>query len=137
MRQSTGQRRIAFVVAVAAMGMMVSVVVSSQQPSASASKPAAKAAASQVQRIVLPQYPPEIAEGPNVETYRKNCLICHSARYVSMQPRFSKTVWQNEVKKMVDAYGAPISEADRALIVEYLVAVRGPEAPATLSASPK
>ena len=137
MRQSTGQRRIAFVVAVAAMGMMVSVVVSSQQPSASASKPAAKAAASQVQRIVLPQYPPEIADGPNVETYRKDCLICHSARYVSMQPRFSKTVWQNEVKKMVDAYGAPISEADRALIVEYLVAVRGPEAPATSSASPK
>ena len=119
------------------MGMMVSVVVSSQQPSASASKPAAKAAASQVQRIVLPQYPPEIADGPNVETYRKDCLICHSARYVSMQPRFSKTVWQNEVKKMVDAYGAPISEADRALIVEYLVAVRGPEAPATSSASPK
>ena len=47
-----------------------------------------------------------------------------------MQPHFSKTVWQNEVKKMVDAYGAPIPEADQALIVEYLVAVKGVEASA-------
>ncbi len=61
--------------------------------------------------------------------YSKNCLICHTARYVSMQPRFSKTVWQSEVKKMVDAYGAAIPEADQALIVEYLVAIKGPEAP--------
>ena len=53
-----------------------------------------------------------------------------------MQPRFPKTVWQSEVKKMVDAYGAPIPEADQALIVEYLVAVRGVEAPAT-STAPK
>lgn len=54
-----------------------------------------------------------------------------------MQPRFSKIVWQNEVKKMVDAYGDPIPEPDQALIVEYLVAVKGAEAPATLSAPPK
>ena len=119
------------------MGLTASVAVYSQQPSAKASKPVAKAAASQVHSIVLPQYPPEIAEGPNEETYLKDCLICHSARYISMQPRFSKTVWQNEVKKMVDAYGAPVPEADQALIVEYLVAVKGVEAPATLSAPPK
>jgi len=126
--------RIAFAVVVA-IGLTVSVAVYSQQPPAS--KPATKAAASQVNSIMLPQYPPEIAEGPNVEAYRKDCLTCHTARYVSMQPRFSKTVWQNEVKKMVDAYGAPIPEADQALIVEYLVAVKGVEAPATLSAPPK
>jgi hypothetical protein len=54
-----------------------------------------------------------------------------------MQPHLSKTVWQNEVKKMVDAYGAPISEADQALIVDYLVAVKGAASPDTVSASPK
>jgi hypothetical protein len=52
-----------------------------------------------------------------------------------MQPRFPKTVWQAEVKKMIDAYGASISEADQPLIVEYLVAVKGIETPAT-GASP-
>ena len=35
---------------------------------------------------------------------------------------------------MVDAYGAAIPEADQALIVEYLVAVRGVEAPRTYPA---
>ncbi len=128
--------KLAFALAAAAMGMTVSVPVDAQQSSTSASKPGAKADSSQVHRIVLPKYPPKIAGGPNVDTYSNNCLICHTARYVLMQPRFPKTVWQSEVKKMVDAYGAPISEADQALIVEYLVAVRGVEAPAT-STPPK
>lgn len=82
----------------------------------------------QVQQITLPQYPPQIPPGPNLEVYRKYCLTCHTARYISMQPRFPKTVWQSEVKKMVDAYGAQIPDTDQALIVEYLVAVRGSEA---------
>jgi sulfite dehydrogenase (cytochrome) subunit B len=130
------KHRIVFVVPVAIMGLTVSTALHSQQPPAKASNQAAKAASS-VHTIVLPQYPPEIAEGPNVAIYSKNCLICHTARYVSMQPRFSKTVWQSEVKKMVDAYGAAIPEADQALIVEYLVAIKGAEAPAAMPASPK
>jgi cytochrome c5 len=110
---------------------------SSQPASTGASKPAAEDNPGQVHRIVLPQYPPEIVDGPNVQVYRKDCLLCHTARYVSMQPRFSKTVWQNEVKKMVDVYGAAISEADQALIVEYLVAVRGADTAATRAVPPK
>jgi hypothetical protein len=117
--------------------LTVSVAVYSQQPSTNASKPAVKAGVSQVHSIVLPQYPSEIAGGPNVDAYRKDCLLCHTARYVSMQPRFPKTVWQNEVKKMVDAYGAPISEADQALIVEYLVAVKGTTSSDTVADPPK
>ncbi len=105
-------------------------MVESQLPSAGAPKPAA----SQVQRITLPQIPADILPGPNLQVYEKNCLICHSARYVTMQPRFSRAVWQAEVKKMADVYGGSISEADQALIVEYLVAVRGPEAPANTPA---
>jgi sulfite dehydrogenase (cytochrome) subunit B len=128
--------RIGFVLANAA-GLMVTVALHSQQPAPGASKPATKAGSSPVHSIVLPRYPPEIPKGPNVETYSTNCLLCHTARYVLMQPRFSKTVWQSEVKKMVDAYAASISEADQALIVEYLVAVKGVEAPATATPTPK
>jgi cytochrome c5 len=109
----------------------------SQAPSKGAAKPAAKEGPGQVQHITLPQYSGEITPGPNVQVYEKDCLICHTARYVSMQPRFSKAVWQSEVKKMVDAYGAPIPEADQALIVEYLVAVKGVEASAASSSAPK
>jgi uncharacterized protein (DUF697 family) len=42
-----------------------------------------------------------------------------------MQPGFSQTVWEKEVKKMVDAYGAKISDAEQQEVVDYLVAVRG------------
>ena len=135
MRRSSSYWKIVF--AVIATCLTGSVAMYSQQPSANPPKPPAKANPSQVRSIVLPQYPPQIANGPNLETYRKNCLLCHTARYVSMQPRFPKSAWQNEVKKMVDAYGAPISEADQALIVEYLVAVKGAEVPAISSAPPK
>ena len=127
----------AFTGAIAAVILTLSVAVHSQQPSAKAPQPGRKTGGSEVQSIVLPKYPPEIAPGPHVEVYSKNCLLCHSGRYVSMQPRFSKAVWQNEVKKMVDAYGAPVSEADQALIVEYLVAVKGVEAPARAATPPK
>jgi hypothetical protein len=50
---------------------------------------------------------------------------------VLIQPRFPKAVWQSEVKKMVEAYGATISPADQAMIVQYLVAVKGSELPAS------
>lgn len=63
-----------------------------------------------------------------MDTFSNNCLLCHSARYVLMQPPLSKTVWQNEVKKMVQAYGASISDQDQAFIVDYLLAVNGPKA---------
>lgn len=102
----------------------------SQSPSSDAAKPSS----AQVERITLPQVSTQIPPGAHVQVYEKNCLICHSARYVLMQPRFSKTVWQAEVKKMVDAYGASISPADQVLIVEYLMAVRGSEAPASTPA---
>jgi cytochrome c5 len=127
------KRKRAFVFAAAAAGLTVSVALHSQQSSGSA----AKSGSSQVHSIVLPQYSAEIAPGPNVQVYEKDCLICHTARYISMQPHFPKSVWQAEVKKMIDAYGAVIPEADQPMIVDYLVAVRGAEAPASTPAPAK
>lgn len=84
---------------------------------------------SSVHSIVLPQYPPEPPRGPYLDTYQKDCLTCHSTRYVTMQPPFSRAVWEKEVKKMIDAYGATISDADQREIIDYLVAVRGTSDP--------
>jgi cytochrome c5 len=75
--------------------------------------------------IVLPESPVDIPAGPNVDVYRKDCQTCHSARYVLMQPSFPRAVWEKEVKKMVDVYGATVPEPDQPKIVDYLVAVRG------------
>ncbi len=106
-----------------------SLIGQSQSPSAAASK-----ASGQVERITLPQVRTQVPPGPHVQVYEKNCLICHSVRYVITQPRFSKAVWQSEVKKMVDAYGASISPEDQAMIVEYLVAVKGSQPSASTPA---
>lgn len=105
---------------------MVSFAQQSGSRPSSTSKPMAGDA--QVQQITLPTYPAEVPPGPNVDLYKNYCLRCHTSRYVSMQPPFPKGVWQTEVKKMVDVYGAPIPDTDQALIVEYLVAVKGVEA---------
>lgn len=107
---------------------LVAIAGHSQSSNAQTAKKTAKSsAANPVQTIELPQVPSDIPPGPHLDTYRKDCLICHGSRYVTMQPRFSQGVWEKEIKKMVDAYGATIPDADQKEILEYLVAVRGPE----------
>ena len=86
-----------------------------------------KADGAEYQRIVLPHDEPELPSGPGRTEFVTNCIICHSPRYVSMQPSFSRKVWKEEVQKMVDAFKAPISEHDQAQIVNYIVAVFGVE----------
>lgn len=72
--------------------------------------------------------PPETVEfrpGPNLDVVKNNCLACHSADYIAIQPRgpkFAKDFWQAEVNKMIKAYGAQINEADIDKIVDYLTA---------------
>ena len=78
-----------------------------------------------VQEITLPEYSSDPAPGPNLQMYQNKCLLCHSNRYVEMQPRFPRVVWEKEVKKMIDIYGASISGGEQQEIVEYLVSVRG------------
>jgi sulfite dehydrogenase (cytochrome) subunit B len=96
-----------------------------QQVAHGNSQPDAPATNNPVQKISLPQYPPELPPGPGSDAFRNNCLICHSARYVTMQPRFTRTVWQAEVQKMITAYGASISPANKDAIVDYLVSFHG------------
>jgi cytochrome c5 len=95
-----------------------------QQPSTPSKS--AKGSKSPVQEISLPNVPMEMPPGPNLAVYQQKCLLCHTSRYVTMQPHFSRTVWEKEVKKMVDAYGAPIAPEEQQQIVEYLVAIKGP-----------
>ncbi len=57
-----------------------------------------------------------------------NCVACHSADYISTQPRGLRdpaAFWSAEVAKMRHVYGAPVDEADVNAIVDYLVAAYG------------
>ena len=95
-----------------------------QQPS-SRSKTAGNKSQANVVEITLPEIHVTPPNGPNLEVYEKNCLLCHSAKYVFMQPPFPRATWEKEVAKMADAYGANIPVDDRPKIVDYLVAVNG------------
>jgi hypothetical protein len=68
------------------------------------------------------EQPIELKRAPGVERVEANCSACHSLDYVAMNsPFLNAASWQAEVNKMINAFGAPIDEADAKIIVEYLV----------------
>ena len=78
-----------------------------------------------VHTITMPHDEPGFPPGAGREEFVAACVVCHSPRYITMQPRFSRTTWLSEVKKMKDVYGAHISEDQVQKITEYLVFING------------
>jgi len=74
----------------------------------------------------LPPDATAFPDGPNVKVVNQNCLACHSADMVLDQPLLPRATWTAEVAKMRNAYKAPISDADAALIVDYLAQTHAP-----------
>ena len=75
------------------------------------------------------QLPPEtttLKPGRGSELIAANCLLCHSADYISTQPRLSQAGWKAAVDKMRLKYGAPIATNKVDDIVKYLVLNYGP-----------
>jgi len=86
------------------------------------------AAAAESMKIDLPPENAAYRPGANLELVNARCLICHSADYVSTQPsNLPRATWKAEVIKMKKVYGAPISEEDADLLVEYLTKTYGNE----------
>jgi hypothetical protein len=85
-----------------------------------------------IKTIDLPQLPVDyLPDGPGKATMMGSCIICHSPRYITMQPFFPRKTWEAQVDKMRKVYGAPIPDAAVPDIVNYLVSVRGKAEPAT------
>jgi len=74
-----------------------------------------------------PSLTPELAEGDGRQEVQSFCAICHSTRYITMQPPLPGTTWEAEVSKMIKTYGAPIPEATAKKITAYLQAHYSPE----------
>jgi mono/diheme cytochrome c family protein len=69
----------------------------------------------------LPEETASLKPGPGLDTAQSNCVACHSADYIAMQPpKRGKVFWEAEVTKMIKTYGAPIGEADAKIIADYL-----------------
>ena len=67
-----------------------------------------------------PSFPPELAAGEGLQETSSFCNLCHSTRYITMQPPLPAATWDAEVTKMIKAYGAPIPEASANKIRLYL-----------------
>ena len=78
------------------------------------------------ENVELPPDAASFPEGPNVKTVNQNCLACHSADMVLDQALLPRATWAAEVTKMRNVYKAPITDADAALIVDYLAATHAP-----------
>ena len=92
-------------------------------------------AAMTVRSIAMPHFEPALPVEPGRREFMAVCIGCHSPRYVTMQPPFSRRQWEVTVVKMVKTYGAPADEKQVNVIVDYLETIDGtePQAPAKAS----
>ena len=67
----------------------------------------------------------QLKDGPGRDKVNA-CLACHSLDYIKMNSRFlDKAGWTASVNKMINAFGAPITQNDAAAIIDYLSANYG------------
>ncbi len=72
-------------------------------------------------KIALPTETATLKPGPGADLAGSQCLICHSADYVTTQPRDKPLAfWKAEVEKMKKVYGAPIADDQIDPVAEYL-----------------
>jgi sulfite dehydrogenase (cytochrome) subunit B len=63
----------------------------------------------------------QLKPGPGLDKVEGNCGGCHSLDYVPMNSPFLNAAgWDAEVAKMINAFGAPIDQADAKTIADYL-----------------
>jgi len=67
-----------------------------------------------------------LAEGAGRERVQAMCSMCHSLDYIVINSPFQdRTAWEKTVRKMVNVMGAPVTEEDVAVIVNYLASHYG------------
>jgi mono/diheme cytochrome c family protein len=79
------------------------------------------AAASSVAAAHAEERAVPLKDAPGRELVEGNCAACHSLDYIrTNSPFMTAKVWDAEVNKMINAYGAPIEPADAKAITDYL-----------------
>ena len=69
---------------------------------------------------VYPIYPPIFPSGDGAQEVKAYCNTCHSGRYITTQPPLPAAVWEAEVNKMANTYGASIPDDAKQKIIQYL-----------------
>jgi sulfite dehydrogenase (cytochrome) subunit B len=72
--------------------------------------------------------PITLKKGAGLDLVEANCGACHSLDYIQMNsPFLTSAQWDASIAKMINVFGAPISEADARAIGDYLKANYGAE----------
>jgi hypothetical protein len=70
---------------------------------------------------VAEEKPVRLKQAPGLDKVESNCGVCHSLDYIQMNSPFpNAALWDAEVTKMIKTFGAPIEDADAAVIKNYL-----------------
>src|SRR5262245_53745888 len=71
-------------------------------------------------KFPLPPETSKLKPGPRADLVTAQCLLCHSADYVTTQPKLSRAAWKTTVLKMQQRYGASIQTNTVEALIEYL-----------------
>ena len=64
---------------------------------------------------------PALKDAPGRDLVESQCAACHSLEYIQTNaPFMTQKMWEAEVNKMINAFGAPIEPADAKAIIDYL-----------------
>jgi mono/diheme cytochrome c family protein len=68
----------------------------------------------------------KLKDGPGRDAVETNCGICHSLDYIEMNSPFpDEKLWQAEVAKMINVFGAPVEPDEAKTVIDYLVSNYG------------
>jgi cytochrome c5 len=68
------------------------------------------------------EQPVPLKDGPGRDIVENTCSVCHSLDYIRINsPFMTPQVWEAEVSKMINVFGAPASPEDAKAIIDYLV----------------
>ena len=63
-----------------------------------------------------------LKDGPGKSEVVGQCSVCHSLDYITMNAGIqNRAGWEKTVNKMINVMGAPIADADKQTIIDYLV----------------
>ena len=66
----------------------------------------------------------KLTEAPARDTVVSRCVTCHSLDYITMNaPVLDRPGWDKTIRKMIDRFGAPISDEEARQILDYLATV--------------
>lgn len=63
----------------------------------------------------------QLKDAPARQLTAARCVICHSLDYIPMNATvMDRASWEKSVRKMIDRFGAPVSEEEAKQILAYL-----------------